>query len=89
MRATTFHSIGPCGAYDPYPALTGGDFVLEGEGPVESGDLLHHNLVADYLTQLDEPYDTSIKNSVGDWQIVNGMLRLDYSKVSVTKKNSR
>jgi hypothetical protein len=50
-----------CGVYDPYPALTGGDFVLDGEVPGVIGDLLHQNLLADYLMQLDEPYDTSIQ----------------------------
>jgi hypothetical protein len=50
-----------CGAYDPYPELTGGDFVIEGELPGVIGDELIQNIAADYLGQLQEPYDSSIQ----------------------------
>jgi hypothetical protein len=50
-----------CAGFKPYPALTGDDLVLEGEIPGTIGDLVIQNLVADYLGQLEEWYDTSIQ----------------------------
>jgi hypothetical protein len=50
-----------CSAYNPYPALTGGDFAIDGEIPGIVGQELLQNIVARYLSQLTEPYDTSIQ----------------------------
>ena len=53
-----------CSAYDPYPDFLGanGNFTLQnsGEIPAVVGDELVQNAVAEYLTQLDEPYEASI-----------------------------
>ena len=53
-----------CSAYDPYPDFLGanGNFTLEnsGETPGTVGDELVQNSVAEYLAQLDEPYEASI-----------------------------
>ncbi|KAG7373154.1 7 transmembrane sweet-taste receptor of 3 GCPR domain containing protein [Nitzschia inconspicua] len=47
-----------CGAYDPYPDLTGGDFKMAGEVPAVIGENLVQNIVAEYLGSLEEPWDT-------------------------------
>lgn len=55
-----------CGAYDPYPNLTGGDFVMAVEVPGIIGDTLIQNIVADFLGSLDEPWETA-----SDGRLVN------------------
>jgi hypothetical protein len=64
-----------CGAYDPYPDLTGGIFVIEGEELGVIGENLLQNIVADYLTQLESPWDTSyqgrLQNHTDNFQVLN------------------
>jgi hypothetical protein len=50
-----------CGGPAPFTGLVGGDFVIEGEKPGIIGDEVHQSIVADYLSQLDNPYETSIQ----------------------------
>jgi hypothetical protein len=47
-----------CGAYEPYPNLTGGDFKMTGEVPAKIGENVVQNIVAEYLGSLDEPWDS-------------------------------
>ena len=64
----------PCAAYDPYPDLLGGDFRQAGEIPGKVGENLVQNIVADYLGQLEEPYDTSTTGRlVNDTSILEPM----------------
>lgn len=64
-----------CGAYDPYPALTGGDFAMDDEIPGVIGEEIVQNIVASYLSQLTEPYDTSIqgrlRNDTSVFEVLN------------------
>ena len=64
-----------CGAYDPYPELTGGNFVMEGEVPGVTGENLVQNIVADYLGQLSNPWDTSfqgrLQNHTRNFDVLN------------------
>jgi hypothetical protein len=50
-----------CGGHAPFTDLVGGDFTIEGEKPGIIGEDLHQSIVADYLSQLDNPYETSIQ----------------------------
>ena len=51
-----------CSAYDPFPEFLGanGNYTLEGEVPGTVNDYLVQNVVAEYLGQLEEPYNASI-----------------------------
>jgi 7 transmembrane sweet-taste receptor of 3 GCPR/5'-nucleotidase, C-terminal domain len=63
-----------CGAYDPYPDLTGGDFVMTGEIPAVIGDRLIQNIVAEYLGSLEEPWDTESRGRlINDTSIMTPM----------------
>ena len=48
-----------CGGPAPFTDLAGGDFGIDGEEPGTIGDDAHQSIVADYLSQLDNPYATS------------------------------
>jgi hypothetical protein len=50
-----------CGGPAPFTDLVGGDFAIDGEEPGTIGDDVHQSIVADYLSQLDNPYATSIE----------------------------
>jgi len=50
-----------CDGNDPFPDLLGTNLVIDGEQPGVIGSNLHQDIVADYLGQLDAPYDTSIQ----------------------------
>jgi hypothetical protein len=50
-----------CGGPAPFTDLVGGDFAIDGEEPGIIGDDVHQSIVADYLSQLDNPYETSIQ----------------------------
>jgi hypothetical protein len=65
-----------CAGYEPYPALTGGDFAIDGEVPGVVGDELLQNIVASYLSQLTEPYDTSIQDRLRNDTSVVDVLNL-------------
>eukprot|EP00934_Nitzschia_sp_Nitz4_P006078 Nitzschia sp. Nitz4//scaffold59_size112058//79431//83130//NITZ4_004120-RA/size112058-snap-gene-0.38-mRNA-1//1//CDS//3329555156//6068//frame0 len=64
-----------CGGYDPYPEMTVTDLVLDGEVPGVIGVNLIQNMVADYLGQLEEPYNTSYQgtlvNDTANFEILN------------------
>jgi hypothetical protein len=67
MKMYTFSSDSyVCGAYEPYPALTGGDFLLAGEVPGAIEENLIQNIVADYLGQLDDPWNFTPGRLVND-----------------------
>ncbi|CAB9531000.1 Gamma-aminobutyric acid (GABA) B receptor (Partial), partial [Seminavis robusta] len=48
-----------CGAYDPYPSLLGEGLVVQGEVAGMISDDIHQNIVGDYLSSLDTPYQAS------------------------------
>jgi len=51
-----------CGDYDPYPSFLTEELTMEGEEPGVIEDLgLHQTIVGEYLSQLEEPYDTAIQ----------------------------
>jgi hypothetical protein len=49
-----------CGGPAPFTDLVGGDFAIDGEEPGIIGDDVHQSIVADYLSQLDNPHETTI-----------------------------
>eukprot|EP00538_Stauroneis_constricta_P012874 CAMPEP_0119549126 /NCGR_PEP_ID=MMETSP1352-20130426/2901_1 /TAXON_ID=265584 /ORGANISM="Stauroneis constricta, Strain CCMP1120" /LENGTH=1270 /DNA_ID=CAMNT_0007594597 /DNA_START=577 /DNA_END=4389 /DNA_ORIENTATION=+ len=65
-----------CGAYLRYPEFTGSALVLPGEVPgVIGDDEIIQNMVANFLGQLDEPYDTStqgrLRNNTNAFEVLD------------------
>lgn len=50
-----------CGESAVFTYIVGGDFAIEGEEPGIIGDDVYQSIVADYLSQLDSPFETSIQ----------------------------
>lgn len=51
-----------CESNDPYPELLGSELLnIVGEEPGTVSDLLHHEIVASYMRQLDTPYQATIQ----------------------------
>lgn len=65
-----------CGGYDEYPELLGSGLVFEGEQGGSIGSELHQDALADYLRQLDGPFDTSIQGRLTNNTDVTDALNL-------------
>jgi hypothetical protein len=61
-----------CEGFDPFPALLGSELVVDDEKPGSTGSLLVQTITADFLSQLQDPYDTSIQG-----RLVNNTSSLD------------
>uniref|UniRef100_A0A7S4JBK6 G-protein coupled receptors family 3 profile domain-containing protein n=1 Tax=Odontella aurita TaxID=265563 RepID=A0A7S4JBK6_9STRA len=65
-----------CGVYEPYPSLLGANLVVEGEEAGVIDDLLHQNILSEYLTQLDSPYENSIQGRLHNETNTTAVLNL-------------
>lgn len=50
-----------CAGDVPYPSLLGSELIIPGEQPGRTGSVLIQTIVSDYLSNLSQPYDTSIQ----------------------------
>jgi len=68
-----------CGVYDQFPSLLT-DLKVEGEVPGRIGNLLEQQIVADYLSSLDAPYNTTVQGRYQNNTLATQWLSLTQTK---------